>query len=307
MANKSYDVIVIGGGPGGYTAALYAARANLSTLVIEKFAPGGQMATTDIVENYPGFADGINGFELGMQMKKGAERFGVKTKLAEVKSVELEGEVKLVHTSKATFEAKTVILALGAFPRELGLANEKELRGRGVSYCATCDGMFYKDKTVVIVGGGNTAVADAIFLAKICKKVYLVHRRDELRASKTYMEALEKTENIEFLWSSEVVEVMAEQTVTGVKVKSKKDDSITEVACDGVFVAIGNVPNTELIKGQVELDAAGYVPADETTRTNIPGVFAVGDMRAKPLRQIVTAVADGAVAAKFAEEYIDLH
>ena len=165
--------------------------------------------------------------------------------------------------------------------------------------------MFYKGKTVVIVGGGNTAVADAIFLAKICEKVYLVHRRDELRASKTYMEALEKTENIEFVWSCEVVEIMAEQFVTGVKVKSRKDDTVTEIACDGVFVAIGNIPNTELIKGQVELDEAGYVLADETTRTNIPGVFAVGDMRQKPLRQIVTAVADGAVASKFAEEYID--
>lgn len=306
MANNTYDVIIIGGGPGGYTAALYAARANLSTLVIEKFAPGGQMATTDIVENYPGFVDGINGFDLGMQMKKGAERFGVKTKLAEVKSVELFSNPKVIKTAKDTFEAKTVILALGASPRELGLENERNLRGRGVSYCATCDGMFYRDKTVVIVGGGNTAVADAIFLAKICKKVYLVHRRDELRASKTYMEALENTENIEFVWSSEVVEIMAEQTVSGVKIKSRKDDSIREVACDGVFVAIGNVPNTDLIRGQVELDEAGYVSADETTKTNIPGVFAVGDMRQKPLRQIVTAVSDGAVASKYAEEFIDL-
>lgn len=306
MENQCYDVIVIGGGPGGYTAALYAARANLSTMVIEKFAPGGQMATTDIVENYPGFVEGINGFELGMQMKKGAERFGVKTKLAEVKSVDLVSNPKVVQTAKDTFEAKTVILALGASPRELGLSNERNLRGRGVSYCATCDGMFYRDKTVVIVGGGNTAVADAIFLAKICKKVYLVHRRDELRASKTYMEALEKTENIEFVWSSEVVEILENGMVTGVKIKSRKDDLMTEVACDGVFVAIGNVPNTELIKGQVELDEAGYVVADETTRTNIPGVFAVGDMRQKPLRQIVTAVADGAVASKYAEEYIHL-
>ncbi len=305
MANKSYDVIIIGGGPGGYTAALYAARANLSTLVLEKMSPGGQMATTDIVENYPGFVEGINGLELGMQMKEGAERFGVKTKMAEVKSVDLEANPKLVHTRKATFEAKTVILATGAFPRELGLPNERELRGRGISYCATCDGAFYKGKTVVIVGGGNTAVADAIFLAKICEKVYLVHRRDELRASKTYMDALEKAENIEFIWSSEVVEVKAEEFVTGVKVKSRKDDSIREVACDGVFVAIGNIPNTELIKGQVELDESGYVLADESTQTNIPGVYAVGDMRKKPLRQIVTAVADGAVASKFAEEYID--
>ena len=305
MENNCFDVIIIGGGPAGYTAALYAARANLTAMVIEKFAPGGQMATTEIVENYPGFVEGINGFELGMQMKKGAERFGVKTKLAEVKSVELDKNPKLIHTSKDTFQAKTIILALGAYPRELGLPNERNLRGRGLSYCATCDGMFYKDKTVVIVGGGNTAVADAIFLAKICKKVYLVHRRDALRASKTYMESLEKTEIIEFIWSSEVVEILADEFVTGVKVKSRNDDSVRMVACDGIFVAIGNVPNTELIKGQVELDEAGYVPADETTRTNIPGVFAVGDMRNKPLRQIVTAVADGAVASKYAEEYID--
>ncbi|MDO4757313.1 MAG: FAD-dependent oxidoreductase, partial [Parabacteroides sp.] len=200
--------------------------------------------------------------------------------------------------------AKTVILALGAFPRELGLPNERNLRGRGVSYCATCDGMFYKDKTVVIVGGGNTAVADALFLAKICKKVYLVHRRDELRASKTYMESLENAENIEFIWSSEVVEILEEDMmVSGVKVKSKKDDSIRMVSCDGIFVAIGNIPNTKLIEGQVTLDEAGYVLADETTQTNIPGVFAVGDMRQKPLRQIVTAVADGAVASKYAEEF----
>lgn len=304
METTCYDVIIIGGGPGGYCAALYAARANLSTLVIEKFAPGGQMATTEIVENYPGFVEGINGFELGMQMKKGAERFGVKTKLAEVKRVELETNPKRIHTAKDVFEAKTVILALGAYPRELGLSNERNLRGRGVSYCATCDGMFYKEKTVVIVGGGNTAVADALFLAKICKKVYLVHRRDELRASKTYLEVLGRTENIEFVWNSEVTEILADEFVTGVKVTNRKEDSVRVISCDGIFVAIGNTPNTELIRGQVELDDAGYVPADETTRTNLPGVFAVGDMRNKPLRQIVTAVADGAVAAKYAEEFI---
>lgn len=307
MENNCLDVIVIGGGPGGYCAALYAARANLSTMVIEKFAPGGQMATTEIVENYPGFVDGVNGFELGMQMKKGAERFGVKTKLAEVKSVELDKNPKLIHTAKDTFEAKTVVLALGAFPRELGLPNERNLRGRGVSYCATCDGMFYKDKTVVIVGGGNTAVADALFLAKICQKVYLVHRRDELRAAKTYMESLEKTSNIEFIWNSEVVEILEQDTlVSGVKVRNRQNQMEQEISCDGIFVAIGNVPNTELIKGQIALDEVGYVMADETTKTNIPGVFAVGDMRAKPLRQIVTAVADGAVASKYAEEFIDL-
>lgn len=299
-----FDVIVIGGGPGGYAAALYTARANLSTLVIEKMAPGGQMSTTDIVENYPGFAEGINGFELGMQMQQGAERFGVQTLYGEVTKVELDANPKLVHTTKETYEAKTVILALGAFPRELGLSNERTLRGRGVSYCATCDGMFYKDKTVIIVGGGNTAVGDALFLNKICKKVYLVHRRDELRASKTYMEQLHKAENLEIIWNSEVKEILADQTVSGAVIRNKVDGTEKEVACDGIFVAVGNVPNTDLIKGQVDLDEAGYALADETTKTNVPGVFAVGDMRQKPLRQIVTAVADGAVASKYAEEYI---
>lgn len=304
MENRA-DVIVIGGGPGGYTAALYAARANLSVMLIEKLAPGGQMSTTDIVENYPGFPEGINGFDLGMQMQQGAERFGAKTVYAEVTGVELSGEVKRVQAGENVYEAKTVILALGAYPRELGLPNERELRGKGVSYCATCDGMFYRDKTVVIVGGGNTAVADALYLNKICKKVYLVHRRDELRASKTYLRSLEDAENVEILWSSKVSEIQATDHVTGVCIENLKDNQAYTIACDGVFVAVGNVPGTELIKGQVMLDEAGYVLADETTRTNLPGVFAVGDMRSKPLRQIVTAVADGAVASKYAEEFIE--
>lgn len=305
MEQTMYDVIVIGGGPGGYAAALYTARAGLVTLVIEKLAPGGQMSTTDIVENYPGFAEGINGFELGMQMQQGAERFGVKTEYAEVTSVELEGHPKLVHVGEQTYEAKTVILAMGASPRELGLSNERELRGRGVSYCATCDGMFYRGKTVAIVGGGNTAVADALYLNKICEKVYLIHRRDTLRASKTYMQSLEEAENVEILWNSEVTEIYAEDTVTGVAVKNKVNNETFKLSCDGVFAAIGNMPNTALVKGQVTLDEYGYVVADETTRTNIDGVFAIGDMRSKPLRQIVTAVSDGAVASKYAEEYIN--
>lgn len=306
MSDKIYDVVIIGGGPGGYSAALYCARADLSVAVLEKLSPGGQMGTTDMVENYPGFAEGINGFELGMQMQQGAERFGVVTELTEVTSVDLKTEPKVIETTDGTFLARTVILATGASPRELGLPNEMELRGRGVSYCATCDGMFYKNKTVVIVGGGNTAVADALFLAKICTKVYLVHRRDELRASKTYMNSLKETDNIEFVWDSVVTEILQSGSVTGVRVKNKKTEEEHEIACDGVFVAVGNLPNTSLFKDQIELDEAGYVLADETTRTNIPGVYAVGDMRQKPLRQIVTAVADGAVASKYAEEYVTL-
>lgn len=303
MEEALYDVIVIGGGPGGYTAALYAARANLSVLVLEKLTPGGQMGTTDMIDNYPGFPEGVNGFDLAMQMKQGAERFGAETKLSEVVSVELSGPVKQIHTQDGDYQARTVVLASGANPRELGLPGERELRGRGVSYCATCDGMFYRGKTVAVVGGGNTAVSDVLYLSRLCEKVYLIHRRDELRASKVYLDPLGKAENVEFVWDSEVKELLHGDTVTGVRVKNKKTGETREIACDGVFVAVGQVPNTGLFKGQVDLDESGYVMAGETTKTNLPGVFAVGDLRKKPLRQVVTAASDGAVAAHFIEEY----
>jgi thioredoxin reductase (NADPH) len=300
-----YDVIVIGGGPGGYTAALYAARANLSVAILEKLSPGGQMGTTDVIDNYPGFPQGVNGFELAMQMKEGAERFGAQTQLAEVTQVELAGQVKTVHTSDGDYQARTVVLATGAHPRELGLPGERELRGRGVSYCATCDGMFYRGKTVVVVGGGNTAVSDVLYLSRLCEKVYLVHRRDTLRASKVYLDPLQKAENVEFVWDSEVKQLLRDQAVTGVRVRNKKTGEERDIPCGGVFVAVGYLPNTELYRGQVELDEAGYVLADETTQTNLPGVFAVGDLRKKPLRQVVTAASDGAVAAHFIEEYLN--
>ena len=297
--------MVIGGGPGGYTAALYAARANLSVAILEKLSPGGQMGTTDVIDNYPGFPQGVNGFELAMQMKEGAERFGAQTQLAEVTQVELAGQVKTVHTSGGDYQARTVVLATGAHPRELGLPGERELRGRGVSYCATCDGMFYRGKTVVVVGGGNTAVSDVLYLSRLCEKVYLVHRRDTLRASKVYLDPLQKAENVEFVWDSEVKQLLRDQAVTGVRVRNKKTGEERDIPCGGVFVAVGYLPNTELYRGQVELDEAGYVLADETTQTNLPGVFAVGDLRKKPLRQVVTAASDGAVAAHFIEEYLN--
>lgn len=300
-----YDVIVIGGGPGGYTAALYAARANLSVAILEKLSPGGQMGTTDVIDNYPGFPQGVNGFELAMQMKEGAERFGAQTQLAEVTQVELAGQVKTIHTSGGDYQARTVVLATGAHPRELGLPGERELRGRGVSYCATCDGMFYRGKAVVVVGGGNTAVSDVLYLSRLCEKVYLVHRRDTLRASKVYLDPLQKAENVEFVWDSEVKQLLRDQAVTGVRVRNKKTGEERDIPCGGVFVAVGYLPNTELYRGQVELDEAGYVLADETTQTNLPGVFAVGDLRKKPLRQVVTAASDGAVAAHFIEEYLN--
>ena len=213
---------------------------------------------------------------------------------------------KRIVTDSEEFLAKTVILSTGASPRELGLAGERELRGKGVSYCATCDGMFYKDKTVVIVGGGNTAAADALYLSKVCKKVYLVHRRDTLRASRVYLEPLKSRENIEFVWDSELTALHHEETLTGVTVRNKKTGAEQTVSCDGLFVAVGNVPNSQLFAGQVNLTENGYVDADETTRTNLPGVFAIGDVRNKPLRQIITAASDGAVASQFAEEYVSL-
>ena len=299
-----YDVLVIGGGPGGYTAALYAARANLSVMVLEKLTPGGQMGTTDVIDNYPGFPEGVGGFELALQMQKGAQRFGAQTQLSEVISVELGGTVKQVRTQDGTYQARTVVLASGAHPRELGLSGEQELRGRGVSYCATCDGMFYRGKTVAVVGGGNTAVSDVLYLSRLCQKVYLIHRRDQLRASKVYLDPLQQAENVEFVWDSQVQKLLYGDVLTGVQVRHKKTGELREIPCDGLFVAVGHVPNTELYQGQVELDQAGYVLADETTQTNLPGVFAVGDLRKKPLRQVITAASDGAVAAHFIEEYV---
>ncbi|MBQ6876493.1 MAG: thioredoxin-disulfide reductase [Lachnospiraceae bacterium] len=299
-----YDMIVIGGGPGGYTAALYGARAGLNVLVLEKLSAGGQMALTSQIDNYPGFEEGIDGFLLGEKMQAGAERFGAETKLAEVFSVDLSGSVKTIHTSEGDFQSKTVVLATGANPRSLGVANEKELIGRGVNYCAACDGMFYRGKTVVVVGGGNTAAADAMLLSRVAKKVILVHRRDTLRATKIYHEPLMKAENVEFRWNSTVSELLYDKKITGIIIKDVNTGEESQIDCDGIFISVGRVPATELVKNQLDLDASGYVIADESTKTNLPGIFAVGDVRTKALRQVVTAVADGAVAAHHAEEYL---
>lgn len=306
MKQNIFDIIIIGGGPGGYAAALYCARAGLSTLVLEKMSPGGQMGTTEQVDNYPGFADGVGGFELSLQMKQGAERFGVKTEFAEATRVDLTGKEKKISTSKGELTGRAVILATGASPRKLGVPGEDAFAGRGVSYCATCDGMFFKDKSVVVVGGGNTAAADMLVLAKLCKKVTLIHRRDSLSASKAYASPLSRLTNAEIIWNTEVSEIRGQDKVTGLKLRDVKNGTEREIPCDGVFVAVGQIPNTSLFSEQINLDERGYVKADETTRTNLPGVYAVGDLRQKPLRQIVTAVADGAVAAVFAEEYLAL-
>lgn len=299
-----YDMIVVGGGPGGYTAALYAARAGLDTLVLEKLSAGGQMALTEEIDNYPGFEDGIDGFTLAEKMQQQAERFGAESRYAQVERMDLTAVPKVLETSEGTFYARTVVLATGANPRELGLANEAALTGRGVAYCAACDGMRYKGRTVVVVGGGNSAAADAMLLSRIARKVILVHRRDTLRATKVYHGPLMQAENIEFRWNSVVTELLHGDKVTGVRLRDVNTGAETDLSCDGVFISVGRTPATGLVQGQLALDPSGYVLADESTRTSLPGVYAVGDVRTKPLRQVVTAVADGATAVHMAEEYL---
>jgi len=301
---RVYDMVIIGGGPGGYTAALYAARAGLKVIVLEKLSAGGQMALTSQIDNYPGFPEGVDGFVLGESMQQGAERFGAETELAEVTKLDLHADPKVVETSEGTFYGRTVVISTGASPRNLGLPEEQGLIGRGVNYCAACDGMMYKGKTVVVVGGGNTAAADAMLLSRICEKVIIVHRRDILRATKIYHQPLMEAPNVEFRWNSAVSRLNAEERLTGVVIRDVNTGEESVIECDGIFVSIGRKPATELVKDQLVLDGGGYIIADETTRTNIPGVFAVGDVRTKALRQVVTAVADGANAIHFAEEYL---
>ncbi len=306
MEQHLYDTVIIGGGPAGYAAALYAARAGLDTVVIEKMSVGGQVAITDTIDNYPGFEEGIDGFTLGMKMQAGAERFGAKTEYAEVTSVDFSEKIKKLETNMGTVLGRTVIVATGANPRTLGIDGEEKLVGRGVHYCAHCDGRFYKNKTVMVVGGGNTAVSDALYLSQLAAKVIVVHRRDTLRATKIYHEPLMAKENVEFLWDSTPTAFLTEDRVVGAKVKNLKDGTEQTVSCDGVFVSIGRVPATSLFEGILALEN-GYIVADESTQTSVDGVFAAGDVRTKTLRQVVTAVSDGAVAVHFAEEYLALH
>ena len=301
---RSYDVMIVGGGPAGYTAALYCARSGLKTVVLEKLSAGGQIALTEWVDNYPGFDEGIDGFTLGQKMQAGAERFGAVTEYTEVLSLELTGGIKRAVTDSGVFEAKVVILATGATPRPLGVSGEDTWVGRGIHYCAACDGMFYRGKTVAVVGGGNTAAADALLLSRVAKEVHVVHRRDTLRATQIYHQPLMEAENVIFHWDSTVESLLGGETFTGLRLRNKKTGAVSDLPVDGVFVSIGRQPATQLVEGQVELDGAGYVLADESTRTNLPGVFAVGDVRTKVLRQVVTAAADGAVASFYADEYL---
>ena len=304
MQNKIYDMIVIGGGPAGYTAALYGARAGLEVLVLEKFSAGGQMTQTQQIDNYPGFDEGIDGFSLGFKMQAGAEKYGARTEQTEVLSVKLDESPKAISTDMGDFFAKTVVVATGAEHKHLGIDGEDALIGRGVGYCAACDGMLFRGKTVAVVGGGNSAAADALLLSKICAKVYVIHRRDAMRAEKIYHEPLMQAENVEFKWNCTVEEFVADAKLSAVVIADKLSGEKETLTLDGLFISVGRSPVTELFRGQLDIDAQGYIVADETTRTNIAGVYAVGDVRTKVVRQIVTAAADGAVAVHFAQEYI---
>ena len=301
---KIYDMIIVGGGPGGYTAALYGARAGLDVLLLERLSAGGQMNLTGQIDNYPGFPEGIDGFMLSMNMQQQAERFGAKSKYAEVLELQLDGEVKIVRTNEGEHRAGTVVISTGANPRQLGVDRENAMIGRGVGYCAHCDGGFYCGKTVAVVGGGNSAAAEALHLSRIAKEVILIHRRDSLRATQIYHKPLMEAPNIRFLWDSEVEQLLGEDLLEGIQVRNLKNGEVQKVEVQGLFVSIGRKPATDLVKDQLTLDGAGYIMAGESTKTNIPGVYAVGDVRTKELRQIVTAVADGAMAAHMAAEYL---
>ena len=301
----SYDVAVIGSGPAGMTAALYAARAGLSVALFERLSPGGQLAETERIDNYPGFPEGVGGFDLAFSMKQQADRFGVETVTEEVASADLSAQPRAIVTPYRMFEARAVVVATGARPRKLGLPNESDLEGRGISYCATCDGAFFRGKRVVVAGGGNTAAADAIYLSRLCEEVIVVHRRHELRATRVYHDALAALENVRFEWGSVVSAARAEDgKLAGVTLRDVETGEERDLACEGLFVAIGTVPNTEFLAGALETDEAGYIVAGENCETSIPGVFAAGDVRTKALRQVATAVSDGAIAGEQAAEYV---
>lgn len=299
-----YDIIIIGSGPAGLSAAIYAQRACLDTIVIEKNGiSGGQVLNTWEVDNYPGFP-GVTGFELSRQFREHANKLGARVVQDEVVQVELSGNVKKVVCEEETYEARCVILASGAHHRTLEVPGEEELRGAGVSYCATCDGAFFRGRTVAVVGGGDAALEDAIFLARMCEKVYIVHRRDKLRGAKWLQERLQALENIEFVWNSETAAIEGNGQVEALRLRQTKTGEEKRLDVDGVFIAVGIAPESELYAGQLELDEQGYIRADESGQTSVPGVFAAGDVRTKALRQILTAASDGANCVASAERYL---
>jgi len=299
------ELVIIGGGPAGLSAGIYAARADLKTTLFEMSMPGGLAASTEIIENYPGFKDGIGGPELSMGMEAQARRFGLEVAFSSVEEIVKKENHFIIKTDDGEFRAGAVILSTGAKPRMLQIKGEKNFHGRGVSYCATCDGALFRGKRVAVIGGGDSAVEEALFLTKFVEKVTIVHRRGELRATKYLQQKAMKNEKIDFFWHGVPMEIIGDDTVSGVAVRDVRSDTVSEVNVDGVFVYVGHSPSTELVKGLVELDQNGYIITDDELRTSTPGLFAAGDVRKKLLRQVVTAVADGAIAAVSAEKYLE--
>jgi thioredoxin reductase (NADPH) len=304
MPAFDYDLVIIGAGPAGLTAGLYAARARMNVLLIEKAVPGGQIIVTDWIENYPGFPEGISGFDLAEKMKLQAEALGLKMETAEVQSLNLAPDVKEVIFQDKTIKAKSLIIASGASPKKLGIGEDRYM-GKGISFCATCDAPFFKEKTVVAVGGGDTAVQEAIYLTKFVKKVYLIHRRDELRATKILQERAFANEKIEIVWDTVATGVDGFFGIEGVHVKNVKTGEEKTLKADGCFIWVGILPNTQFLNDMVDTDAFGFIRADARMQTSVPGVFAAGDVRDTPLRQVSTAVGDGAIAAVSAEHYLE--
>ena len=304
QAGPVYDVLIIGGAPAGLTAAIYAGRAACKALLLIGPTPGGQVATTNLVENFPGFPEGINGAELAQRMQNQAERFGAQIVMDTVTAVDFSTSPFTVRTHSETYRGRTAIIATGAFPRRLGVPGEKKFFGRGVSTCATCDAFFYKDKRVVVVGGGDSAIDEGLFLTKFAREVIVVHRRDQLRATHIYQERAFANPKMRFVWDAVVEEVLGEKTVTGVRVRNVKSGETTIIEADGMFVYVGTIPGTKLFAGQIELDERGYIVTDGHQRTSVSGVFAAGDVQSPDFRQIVVAAGSGAIAAIEADRYL---
>ena len=304
MKQTDYDLIIIGAGPAGLTAGIYAARARMNVLLLEKSAPGGQTLITDHIENYPGFPEGISGYELSEKISSQAKNLGLNIETAEVISLNLSQEIKQVLLQDKTITTKTIIIASGASPKKLGIG-EENFFGKGVSFCATCDGPFFRDKTVVAVGGGDTAIQESIFLSKFASKVYLVHRRDKLRAAKILQERAFNNDKIEFVWDSVLTGIDGFFSVEKVKVKNLKNNEEKILNANGCFIWVGINPNTSFLNNSVQTDETGFIVTDQHMQTSVPGIFAAGDVRTTPLRQIATAVGDAAIAAISAEHYIE--
>ena len=301
----TYDVIIIGGGPAGLSAGLYASRAAFKTLLLEKSILGGQITNSEHVENYPGFPDGVSGFDLGELMRAQAEKFGLEIRYAEVQSVDLSGSIKKLSTTEGEYQAKAVIIAAGAALQRLGVPGEEKLTGRGVSYCATCDGPFFKERVVAVIGGGDSAIEEALVLTKFASKVIVIHRRDQLRASKILQQRAFSNKKIEFLWDTVADEILGNDKVTGLKVRNVKDGRVSTLEASAVFIYVGQLPNTDYLKRTIPLNEKGNIITNDRMETEVKGVFAAGDIRHNSSRQVITAAGDGATAALSAEKYLN--